>query len=64
MVSNNLDCIPGTFKVMALILEGFHNYKKFPIINTIITFNPDKFPEPKRHRMPILLNTITSLVLL
>ena len=64
IISNNLDYIPGTFKVIVLILKGFYNCKKFPIISTIITLNPGKLPGLKRHRVLVLLGTITSLVLL
>ena len=47
IVNNNLDYIPGTFKVIILILKGFYNHEKFPIISIIIIFNSDKFPELK-----------------
>jgi len=64
MISNNLDYISNTFKIIILILKGFYNYKKFLIINIIIIFNPNKFPELKYYRVLILLNIITGLVLL
>ena len=64
IVNNDLDCILGTFKVIAPILEGFHNCKKFLVISIIIVLNPGKLPGPKRHQVPILLGAITSLVLL
>ena len=64
MVSNDLDCVPSTFKIMAPMLEGFHNRKKFPIMGTIVPFSPGEFPGPERHRMPVLFGAITGLVLL
>jgi hypothetical protein len=64
MVNNDLDCVLGTFKVMAPMLEGFHNRKKFPIMGIIVALSPGKLPGPKRYRVPVLLSAITGLVLL
>ena len=47
IINNNLDYILNIFKVIVLILKGFYNYKNFLIMNIIIIFNLDKFPELK-----------------